>query len=405
MKPTLLRAAAIAAIVIAGAAGYRIGMTRAPAPVASPVQEKKVLYWHDPMNPGQRFDKPGKSPFMDMQLVPVYAGDGADGGITIAPRTSENFGVRTAQVTLGQLSPQLVASANISYDERKVWLVQARSMGVLERLAVRAPFEPVRKGQLLAELFVPDWVAAQEEFLAVARMPGSAADGLAAAARQRMRLAGMEEAQIDAVAASGKVQARVAMRAPASGVVSELTAREGMAVAPGAPLFRINDIDTVWVLAEVPEAIASQVRPGAQVQVRVTSLPGLSVAGTVDAVLPDVNPATRTFKARIVLANPGHRLLPGMFASVALATGARRDVLLIPSEALIETGTRSVVMLADGAGHFRAADVVAGAQANGQTEIVKGLSKGDVVVVSGQFLLDSEANLKTGAARLQGAPK
>src|SRR5947199_788136 len=271
-----------------------------------PTTGKKVLYWHDPMVPGQKFDKPGKSPFMDMQLVPVYAdGGGDEGTVAISSRVQQNLGVRTAEVKPGALTSTVEAVGSVAYNERDVAVVQARSNGFLERLYIRAPLDPVRKGQPLAELYVPDWVAAQEEYLSAKRI-GAQTDvkGLADAAAQRMRLAGMSEEQIRAIDVGGKVQPRLIITAPIGGVIGELTAREGMTAMAGAPLFRINGLSTVWVNAEVPEAAAAQVRPGNSVEARTPAVSGTLFKGKVAAILPEVNPATRTIKARIELANP-----------------------------------------------------------------------------------------------------
>src|SRR5262249_17873311 len=216
----------------------------------------------DPMVPGQKFDKPGKSPFMDMQLVPVYADAVADEGrVTISPRVQQNLGVRTAEVTKGTLTPVVEAVGNVAYNERDVALVQARTVGFIEKLYVRAPLDPVKKDEPLAELYAPEWVAAQEEYLSVRRMSGTGLEPLADGARQRMRLAGMTEDQIHLVESTGKVHPRLTVRAPAAGVIAELAAREGMTVMAGAALFRINGLGTVWVNAEVPESRASLVRP------------------------------------------------------------------------------------------------------------------------------------------------
>ena len=411
MKPpfTLL---ALAAAGILGAAGYGLyytglqrGMAMAPAAPATAARspDKKVLYWHDPMVPGQRFDKPGKSPFMDMQLVPVYAGDAGDeGGVSISPRVQQNLGIRTANVVQGALAPAVVAVGNVAYNERDVALVQARGNGYVERLHVRAPLAAVRKGQPLLELYVPDWVAAQEEYLAVRRMgiaPGT--EGLADAARQRMRLAGMTDDQIRHVEASGKAQPRMTVVAPIGGVVADLAAREGMTVTSGAPLFRINGTGTVWINAEIPENLAAQVHPGIAVAARTPALPGTVFNGKVGAILPEVNPATRTRQARIELANPSGQLVPGMFATVSFAAAARKEVLLVPAEALIRTGTRSVVMVVERDGTFLPVDVGTGIEADGQTEIRTGLAAGQKVVVSGQFLIDSDASLRGTATRMR----
>ena len=408
-------------IVLAEAAGYglyRFGLDRgaqsitattvaapatAPATGSGTAAGKKVLYWHDPMVPGQKFDKPGKSPFMDMDLVPVYAEEGGDqGSVAISARMQQNLGVRTAEVTRHALAPTVEAVGTVAYNERDLAVVQARSNGFVERLFVRAVLDPVRQGQPLAELYVPDWVAAQEEYLSVARM--ASAGALVDGARQRMRLAGMSDAQIQSVAASGKVQARFTVTAPIGGVVAELGAREGMTVAPGAPLFRINGLSTVWVNAEVPESLAAQVRPGSAVEARAPALGGAAFKGKVTAILPEVNPATRTLKMRGELANPAGALVPGMFATVMLKPAARVEMLQVPSEAVITTGKRSVVVVALGDGRFAPVDVEIGMEANGQTEIRKGLEAGQQVVVSGQFLIDSEASLKGVTARMGDAP-
>jgi Cu(I)/Ag(I) efflux system membrane fusion protein len=381
-----------------------------PADV-DPTTGRKVLYWHDPMVPGRKFDKPGKSPFMDMQLVPMYADDGSasDGStVAISSRVQQNLGVRVAEVTLGSLTSAVEAVGSVAYNERDVALVQARSNGFLERLYVRAPLDPVRKGQPLADLYVPDWVAAQEEYLTVKRISAQSTArslaGLDEGAQQRMRLVGMSDAQIAAVEASGRVQTRVTITAPISGVVGELNAREGMTVMVGAPLFRLNGLSTVWVNAELPESLAAQVRPGNPVEARTPSLPGAVFNGKVSAIVPEVNAATRTIKARIELANPSGQLVPGMFATVNFTAQARKEVLLVPSEAVIQTGKRSVVVVAQAEGRFAPVDVELGLESNGQTEIRKGLQAGQKVVVSGQFLVDSEANLKAATSRMDAMP-
>ena len=390
-------------------AGFQQGMaspaSAATAPADAPGMDnadKKILYWHDPMVPGPKFDKPGKSPFMDMQLVPMYAGEAGDEGkVSISARVQQNLGIRTAEVMKGSLAAAVETVGSVAYNERDVALVQARSNGYVERLYARAPLDAVKQGQPLAELYVPEWVAAQEEYLVVRRMgSGPGSEGLLDGARQRMRLAGMTDEQIRLVEASGKVQARLTVTAPIGGVIAELGAREGMTVMAGASLFRINGLGTVWVNAEVPENFTAQVRPGNRVEARARALPGTVFKGKVGAILPEVNAATRTLKARIEIANPSAQLLPGMFVTVDLRPAAGQDVLLVPSEAVIQTGRRSVVMLALGEGKFQPVDVETGAEGNGQTEIRKGLEAGQKVVVSGQFLVDSEASLKGVETRM-----
>jgi Cu(I)/Ag(I) efflux system membrane fusion protein len=318
----------------------------------------------------------------------------------------QNLGIRTDEVQKGRLCTAVEALGHVAYNGRDVALVQARSNGYVEKLYVRAPLDPVKKGQPLAQLFVPDWVAAQEEYLSVKRMgQGLGTAGLLDAARQRMRLAGMSDDQIRQVEATGRTHPRLTVTSPISGVVAELGAREGMTVMNGAPLFRINGLRTVWVYAELPENVAALIRPGTKAEAHTPALPGTMFSGKVGAILPEINPDTRTIKARIELANPTGQLVPGMFATVSLRPAARSDVLLVPSEAVIQTGKRSVVVVEQADGQFQPVEIEPGAEANGQTEVRKGLQAGQKVVASGQFLIDSEASLKGLEARMEGAPQ
>lgn len=402
-------------VIAAGGGGYWFAMrqvmstmTAADTGSASAAQEKdgrKVLYWHDPMVPAQKFDKPGKSPFMDMQLVPVYADEGADEGkVSISPRVVQNLGVRTTEVVNGSLAQKIDAVGSVAYNERNVAVVQARVTGYIEKLYARAPLDPVRKGQPLVQILAPEWVAAQEEYLALKRMQIPDMDELQSAARQRLMLVGMTEDHIRMIERSGKVQARVTLYAPLSGVITELGVREGMTVMPGTTLFRINDLSSVWVNAEVSEAQAAAVKQGNVVQARTPGYPGTVFSGLVNAILPEVNPTTRTLKVRIELANLDGRLSPGMFASVDFAAAEKRNMVIVPTEAVIQTGKRSVVLVAEGEGKFKAVDVEIGMEADGQTEIRKGLEAGQKVVVSGQFLIDSEASLKGTTTRMSDMP-
>ncbi|HSS28892.1 MAG TPA: efflux RND transporter periplasmic adaptor subunit, partial [Usitatibacter sp.] len=409
MNKRILAMASLAVIALAASGfgfwwlGMSQGMKMAAgdsAPADASSGGKRVLYWHDPMVPGPKFDKPGKSPFMDMQLVPVYADSAAGSGVSVDPRLQQSLGMRTAPVVEVDLAPRIEAVGSVAWNERDVALVQARANGYVEKLHVRAPLDPVRRGEPLADLYVPEWVAAQEEFLAIARMQGPGVESLRDAAIQRMRLAGMSQEQILGVQSEHKVRPRLAVVAPISGVVAELGAREGMTVAPGALLFRINGLATVWVNAEVPEGVAAQVRPGNPVEARAAALPEERFKGRVSAVLPEVNSVTRTLKVRIELANPSAKLVPGMFATIDFAPGAARKVLAVPTESVIRTGERSVVMVAEGdkeGRRFHPAGVETGVESKGMTEIRKGLEKGQVVVTSGQFLIDSEASLKAAA--------
>lgn len=235
-----------------------------------------VQYYHDPMVPGRKFDSPGKSPFMDMMLVPAYSGaDSADSGsVKVSPRIQQNLGIRTVAVSMGMLAPEISASGSVQWNERERVVIQSRAMGYVEKLNVTATLDSVKQGQTLLTVYVPDWIAAQEEFLSLRKMKGENLQPLVDAARQRMLQVGMSTAQIRQVEQSGRTQPRVAIVAPRSGVITELMVREGMTVQPGMTLMEINGLSTVWVQAEVPEGQAVYVRPGVNVVANAQAVPG-----------------------------------------------------------------------------------------------------------------------------------
>ena len=366
--------------------------------------ESKILYWFDPMYPDKHFDQPGKSPFMDMQLVPKYAsGSGApdQGTVTIEPRLVQNLGVRTALVTRAHLARTVHATGAVAFDERAVAVVSAPVAAIVEQLHVRAQLDAVRAGEPLVTLLAPDWTAAQEEYLGLRRARAPGLEPVRVAARQRLVLLGMTEGRIRSLERRGRADPRIVVTAPRTGVIGELSVREGVSVVPGMPLVRINGLDQVWINAAVPERHAAVVRSGANVEATVPAFPGERFDGNVEAVLPALDPATRTVTARVVLDNADGRLVPGMFAQLALTPREReRELLLVPTEAIIATGSRHVVVVAEDAGRFRAQEVRVGVEDGGQTEIVAGLEEGARVVLSGQFLIDSEANLTGALARL-----
>ncbi|SDC87204.1 membrane fusion protein, Cu(I)/Ag(I) efflux system [Cupriavidus sp. YR651] len=411
------------ALAVAGGAlygTYRLGVTQGAKSASSPVPAmtgdsakaggsdpntgKRVLYWHDPMVPGQRFDKPGKSPFMDMQLVPVYEdAGGTAAAVTIDSRVTQNLGIRTVEVKPGRLDAVLEVPGNVAINERGIEVIQARTSGYVEHAYARTTLDPVKRGQALVVIYSPEWVAAQEEYLAVARVNSGPLGDLRSAASARMRQVGMTESQIRLVETTGKLQPRLTISASVDGVVTEVGARDGMTVAPGMTLFRIADLSTVWVLAEVPESQSAAIKPGQQVTAIAAGLAGQTLTGKVDAVLPDVSPGTRTLKVRIALQNKDRQLLPGMFVSVRFSAPAGADKLLVPTEALIRTGARTIAMVETGDGGFSPVEVKTGAEAAGQTEVTEGLKAGQRVVTSGQFLVDSEASLRGTTRRLESA--
>jgi len=368
-----------------------------------PKTGRKVLYWHDPMVPGRKFDKPGKSPFMDMQLVPVYADPVDDEGkVSISPRTVQNLGVRVVADTEWQMDMGVGTVGAVAIDERTITAVQSRVNGYIEKLYVRAQYDPVTIGQPLVDIYAPEWLSAQEEYLTLKRATQPGADSLAEAARERLALLGIPEEQIQRLEQSGETKARVTLRSPESGLVWELGTRDGSAVSPGMTLFKLASLRSVWVNAEVPETQTALVMPGAKVTARDAAFPDKTFKGRVTLILPDVNPVTRTIKARIEIENSQRLLKPGMFARLQFGSREQHG-LMVPTEAVIYTGKRTVVIVAEADGRFRPVDVVAGPESADMTEIRKGLQTGQKVVASGQFLIDSEASLTGVLARMNDA--
>lgn len=389
--------AAAAIALVAGIAGYGLASlgSRETAPPAAQ-DGRKVLYWYDPMVPSQHFDKPGKSPFMDMQLVPKYA-DEAQGapGVAIDPARTQSLGLRTATAHVGTLGSTLTATGTIDFNQRDVAIVQARAAGFVNRVYGRAPGDVIGAGAPLADLLVPEWAGAQNEFLAI-RRTGDAA--LARAARQRLTLLGMPSGTIAAVERGGRPQTIVTVSTPTGGVIKTLGVRAGMSVAAGQTLAEVNGLGTVWLNAAVPEAVAGRLRSGQPASATLAAFPGERLAGRITAILPDVQAESRTLTVRIELPNRGGRLRPGMFANVDFG-GNGRSALLVPSEAVIRTGRRTLVMLALPGGRFQPAEVQTGTEGGGETEILAGLAEGEKVVALGQFLIDSEASLSGVEAR------
>ncbi len=360
----------------------------------STADTRKALYWFDPMVPDQHFDKPGKSPFMDMQLVPKYADEVTSSGVRIASGVQQNVGIRTAPVETGTLVSEIRVPGTLTWDLRQEFVVSARVEGIVTRVDVKAPFEPVRRGQTLATLLAPEWSSALAEAQALGDARSAAARELRSAAQQRLRVLGV-------VGRSGS--GGVALTAPGDGVVSEVLVREGQTVMAGTPLFRINGLETLWLEAAIPQAGVAGIRPGTPVKAMIDALPGQTFTGEVEAMLPQIDPISRTQRARVVLRNPQGHLVPGMFAELRLRPEGGQVVPLVPNEALIATGTDSRVIVVGKDGAFQPVRVRTGRSSGGKTEILAGLQGGERVVVSGQFLIDSEASL-SGALQRLGAP-
>jgi len=382
----------------------RVGSETTSAPASGAASaataQRKVLYWYDPMVPSQKFDKPGKSPFMDMQLVPRYADEGEPGaghaaGLAVSTQAQQALGIRLATVEKRAVGSAVDVVGTVQLNDRDVAIVQARTAGFVERVYARAPGDVIAAGAPLVDVLNPEWLGAQQEYLAV-KAVGDAE--LTRAARQRLVLLGMPMALVEQVDRGGQPVALQTIVAPSGGVISELMVRAGMSVAPGMTLAKINGLGTVWLEAAVPEALAATVQPGQAVEARFPALPGEVVKGRVAAVLSEANKESRTLRLRIELPNPRQRLKAGLFAQVSLR-GPQREALVLPAEAVIRTGRRALVYLVEQPGRYRPVEVELGEQVDDRIVIRSGLGAGQQVVASGQFLIDSEASLQGVLAR------
>ncbi|WP_194724104.1 efflux RND transporter periplasmic adaptor subunit [Noviherbaspirillum malthae] len=346
-----------------------------------PKTGRKVLYWHDPMVPGQKFDKPGKSPFMDMQLVPVYADEaGGEGGVTVNPTLQQNLGIRYATVRREETRDAFELVGTTQFDESVAEVVQSRVTGYIERLHARAPMQRVKRGEPVATLFVPEWIAPQEEYLALKR---SGNDALASAARDRMRALSIPDSFVTQLERTGKVQRTLTLASPVTGVITELGVRDGAMVSPGMQ--------------------ANLVRPGMQVEATFAGNTEQKYAGKVREVLPGVSSTTRTVQARLELDNRDGSLTPGMLMRVKVGGEKAVPRLLVPTEAVITSGKRSVVLVTGENNSIQPVQVTTGRDIGDDTEILSGLNEGQKVVASGQFLIDSEARLKSVLPKFAGS--
>jgi membrane fusion protein, copper/silver efflux system len=416
-SPVKIRALFFAAILAAGGVGggilldrhvLRAGphvMTAAPAPSAG---DRKVLYWWDPMMPGFKSDKPGKSP-MGMDMVPVHEGEepaGTSGAVTVSPGVAQNLGVRTATVERTTLTPSIRTFGTISFDESRLSHVHVRAKGWVERLHVRVEGDPVSQGQLLFDFFSPELVSAASELVRELNRGGGQGAGADTTdiSRRKLIALGVSERQIDEIRRTRQIPERIQIYAPRSGAVVRLGLADGMYVEPEMTLMSIIDHASMWIMAEVVESQGALVRSGMPVEARVTAFPGRVWKGTVDYVYPHLQAETRTVRVRVRVANEDHALRPNMFASVTIATAAREPALAIPREALIRTGAGDRVVLALGDGRFKPVPVTAGMTVGEKVEILEGLAEGDRIVASAHFLLDSETSLTAGLARLDASP-
>lgn len=361
--------------------------------------EREPLYWVAPMDPNYRRDQPGKSP-MGMDLIPVYedgaAEDGA-GTVNISPVVVNNLGVRTAVVESGRLNVVVSTVGYVQYDENRLVHISPRVEGWIEKLHVKAAGDPVKQGEPLYALYSPTLVNAQEELLLTLKGENKA---LISAAVERLLALHVTQADIDRLKQTRKASQTITFAAPQSGVVDNLSVRQGMFVRPGPSLMSIGQLEHIWIIGEVFERQAGMVSEGNRVRVVLDYLPGREWEGQVDYVYPSLNDKTRTAQIRVHLDNPDAILKPGMFAQMAIETQDAGEALLIPSEALIRTGTQSRVVLALGEGRFKSVSVGVGRVGKRQLEILSGLNEGERIVTSAQFLIDSESSKTSDFKRM-----
>lgn len=371
-----------------------VSMERGGSGTVGNTDGKKILYWYDPMFPQQRFDQPGPSPFMDMDLVPRYAeenGGGNSSTVTIDPAMVQNLGIRTASVVTTKVTSQLDVTGLVAFNDRALTRLQSPASAFVDKVWPLTEGDTVTAGQPLLRLRVPAWTGAQHELLAVLDQ-GDAE--LIAAGRERLLSLGMPDSLIESITRQRKTLDTWTVAAPHDGIIRRLDARAGMALMAAGAMVEIQSINPVWVEIAVPERQLEHIRRGDVADVTVQGATQALREGRVAEILPLLDSASRTVPVRVVLSNDNGDLRPGMSARILIHGAAAQQALVVPTEALLHTGKRTLVMLEEGEGRYRPQTVQAGAELGEQTLILAGLEEGQRVVVSGQFLLDSEASLQ-----------
>ena len=405
-QPVLIAALALLLALLSGLGGYILAGNDGEGAVGAKSDSSghRVLYWYDPMFPDKQFDKPGKSPFMDMELVPRYADEGGEGGgVTVSPTVMQNLGIRLAKVEVRDMAPVVRAVGRVDFDQRLISEVQTLTPGFVERLSVRAEGEQIGAGRVIAQVYSPDLLAAQNEYRALMTSKGAVSTSLRTAARSRMKLLGLPEGMVQRLERGGAPQRTYPVIARTSGVVTTIGARPGAQVSPGQSIVTIQGLGQVLVVADVPEASLANIRVGQPAEIAFPAYAGDVRHGVVDYIYPSLNTQSRTAQVRITLPNPGARLKSGMFANVTLQ-GVGGMAVVVPTEAVIDTGRRKVVIAKQGKS-FVPQEVQTGRDYDQWTEIVAGLQPGTEVVASGQFLIDSEASLQGFLSRLPSQPE
>ncbi|MDP6003081.1 efflux RND transporter periplasmic adaptor subunit [Acinetobacter bereziniae] len=393
---TVMGIAAIS-LAVGGGTGYWFAQqNESPQSTsASQQQDAKVLYWYDPMKPEQHFDKPGKSPFMDMQLVPKYADentamtDESRPTVKIDPSLQQNLAIRYGTVEQAVIGNAMFTNGILQANERQTAILQTRASGFVQRVYGHAVGDMVRQGSPIADISIPEWTGEQTEFLAVLRTGDRS---LIQASRQRLQLLGIPQNVIHQVERTRRVQSNITLQAPISGFIDSLEVRNGMALAMGQTLAIIKGINPIWLEAAIPETQIAGIKRGMSVEANFAAF-SQKVTGKVIDILPTLDTTSRTIKVRIELPNPSGQLKPGMFASVKLSSNPQSS-LIVPEQAVIRTGTRNIVIVAHEQGRFEPVVVQLGQSDGNKIAILEGLKVGQKVVISGQFLIDSEANLQ-----------
>jgi Cu(I)/Ag(I) efflux system membrane fusion protein len=373
-------------------------------PQESTPKGRHILYWAAPMDPKIHSNHPMKDS-MGMAYIPVYASSPnaqKASGLSIDPRLAQNLGVRLVAVQHRQMGHAIHTVGTVAVDENRVYSVTPRFSGWVTRLHVRAVGDPVQRGQVLAEIYSPELYSAQQEYLIARRQGGTTeAPALLAAARARLRLLGMPEKQIAALARRGTAERDVPLMAPASGVVETLNVRQGGYVSPQTNIYEIANLDRIWVNVALYSYQLPWVHIGDAVRLHLPAYPGKSWEGRLNFLYPTLDPKNRTVTARLSFSNPGGNLRPGTYATASILASPE-EALAVPNSAVLHTAQGDYVMLGEGQGHFLPVQVALGAEADGWVAIDKGLKTGDRVVESAQFLLYSESQFQSVKARMLG---
>ncbi|MDA8387861.1 MAG: efflux RND transporter periplasmic adaptor subunit [Nitrospiraceae bacterium] len=391
-----------------------MGGVNAEAPARGGTK-RKIKYWVAPMDPSYRSNKPGKSP-MGMDLVPVYEDEGSSSGgvVKIDPVTIQDIGVKTARVTKGPLTAEIRTVGRVTYNEEKVEHIHTRVSGWVERLFVDTTGQDVHKGQKLLTIYSPDLVETQQEYLQALRYEKETAGSefkdisgggkaLIDATRTRLLLMGIRPGQIEALEKRGKVRNAMVLYSPIDGIVIDKKVLAGMRVTPGKELYELAGLSDVWIIGSIYEYELPFVKTGQEAQISLSYEPGVVYKGRISFIYPYLSADTRTAQVRIDFPNPGLKLKPDMYVNVYIKSRLSKDVLQVPSDAVIRTGTRNYVIAALGGGRFLPREVELGPAGQGMVEVRAGLSEGETIVTSGQFLIDSESNLREAVTRMEEA--